>query len=264
MQAAHQEGQPMELGLSGRKAIVTGASRGLGKAIAAQLADEGVDLVLCARGTGPLEETAEELRSKGVAVHTAALDVSDEDAIVPFVERAVEHLGGLDVLVSNASVGTQKGPEQWITSFKADLLAFVRLAEAALPHLQASDAGTIVSIGTTSAFDTLPPTGPNSYGAAKAAVTHHAAALARTLAPQGIRVNTVSPGPVEFEGGTWERIKEQRTEFYDAVQSRIPMGRLGSPEDVARAVTFLASPAAGYITGANLVVDGGFVSRVQF
>ena len=167
-------------------------------------------------------------------------------------------------MVSNASVGTQKGPEQWLTSFQADLLAFVRLAEAAVPHLGASDAGAIISIGTTSAFDTLPPTGPNSYGAAKAAVTHHAAALARSLAPQGIRVNTVSPGPVEFTGGTWERIKEQRAEFYDAVKGRIPLGRLGSPEDVARAVTFLASPAAAYITGANLVVDGGFVSRVQF
>jgi 3-oxoacyl-[acyl-carrier protein] reductase len=254
----------MQLGLSGRKAIVTGASRGLGKAIASQLADEGVDLVLCARGEEALTETAEELRSKGVNVHTAALDVSDDGAIAPFVEAAVQQLGGLDIVVSNASVGTQKGPEQWLISFQADLLAFVRLAEAAVPHLAASDSGAIISIGTTSAFDTLPPTGPNSYGAAKAAVTHHAAALARALAPQGIRVNTISPGPIEFEGGTWERIKEQRTEFYDAVRARIPLGHLGSPEDVAKAVTFLASPAAAYITGANLVVDGGFVSRVQF
>ena len=254
----------MELGLSGRKAIVTGASRGLGKAIASQLAEEGVDLVLCARGEAALKETAEELRPHGIAVHTASLDVSDEAAIAPFVDRAAEQLGGLDIVVSNASVGTQKGPEQWLTSFQADLLAFVRLAEAAVRHLGQSDAGSIISIGTTSSFDTLPPTGPNSYGAAKAAVTHHAAALARTLAPQGIRVNTVSPGPVEFPGGTWERIKEQRTEFYEAVQTRIPMGRLGTPEDVAKAVTFLASPAAGYCTGVNMVVDGGFVSRVQF
>ena len=254
----------MQLGLSGRKAIVTGASRGIGKAIASQLADEGVDLMLCARGEAALHETAEELRGKGVTVHTAALDVSDDSAIAPFVESAVHKLGGLDIVVSNASVGTQKGPEQWLTSFQADLLAFVRLAEAAVPHLAQSEAGAIISIGTTSAFDTLAPTGPNSYGAAKAAVTHHAAALARSLAPQGIRVNTVSPGPVEFEGGTWERIKEQRTELYDAIKGRIPLGRLGSPEDVARAVTFLASPSAAYITGANLVVDGGFVSRVQF
>ncbi len=254
----------MELGLSDRKAIVTGASRGLGKAIASQLADEGVELFVCARGEATLKETAEELRAKGATVHTATLDVSDEDAIAPFVEAAVRQLGGLDIVVSNASVGTQKGPEQWLTSFQADLLAFVRLAEAAVPHLEQSEAGAIISIGTTSAFDTLPPTGPNSYGAAKAAVTHHAAALARSLAPKGIRVNTISPGPVEFEGGTWERIKETRTEFYDAVKGRIPLGRLGSPEDVAKAVTFLASPAASYITGANLVVDGGFVSRVQF
>ncbi|RBM21811.1 3-ketoacyl-ACP reductase [Prauserella sp. PE36] len=254
----------MELGLKGRKAIVTGASRGIGRAIAAQLADEGVDLVLCARGEEALDKTAAELAHFGVNVHTARLDVSETDAIVPFVERAADLLGGLDILVSNASVGTQKGPEQWQTSFQADLLAFVRLAEAAVPYLERSDAPAIVSIGTTSAFDTLPPTGPNSYGAAKAAVTHHAAALARTLAPQGIRVNTISPGPVEFPGGTWERIKEQRTEFYEGVRSRIPLGRLGTPEDVARAVAFVASPAAAYCTGVNLVVDGGFVSRVQF
>ncbi len=254
----------MDLGLSGRKAIVTGASRGLGKAIATQLAGEGVDLLLCARGETALKETAEELRATGVTVQTATLDMSDESAIAPFVTSAIDLLGGLDIVVSNASVGTQKGPDQWEKSFRADLLAFVRLAEAAVPLLADSSAPAIVSIGTTSAFDTLPPTGPNSYGASKAAVTHHAAALARSLAPQGIRVNTVSPGPIEFVGGTWERIKEQRTEFYNAVQSRIPLGHLGSPEDVARAVTFLASPAASYITGTNLVVDGGFVSRVQF
>jgi 3-oxoacyl-[acyl-carrier protein] reductase len=254
----------MDLGLHGRKAIVTGASRGLGKAIAIQLADEGVDLMLCARGEDALQNTAEELRATGVTVHTAALDVADENAIEPFVASAVERLGGLDIVISNASVGTQKGPEQWEKSFRADLLAFVRLCEAATPRLNDSSAAAIVSIGTTMAFDTLPPAGPNSYAAAKAAVTHHAAALARSLAPQGIRVNTVSPGPVEFAGGTWERIKEQRTELYEAVRSRIPMGHLGDPADVARAVTFLASPAASYITGTNLVVDGGFVSRVQF
>ncbi|MXP19999.1 SDR family oxidoreductase [Gordonia sp. HNM0687] len=254
----------MDLGLSGRKAIVTGASRGLGKAIATQLAAEGVDLAICARGEEALKETAEELRATGATVHTATLDISDDAAIEPFVADAVAQLGGLDLVVSNASVGTQKGPEQWETSFRADLLAFVRLCEAAIPRLSDSDSGAIVSIGTTSAFDTLPPTGPNSYGAAKAGVIHHAAALARTLAPQGIRVNTVSPGPVEFPGGTWERIKEGRTEFYEAIQKRIPMGHLGTPEDVARAVTFLGSPAASYITGTNLVVDGGFVSRVQF
>src|SRR3954452_9994952 len=125
----------MALGLPGRKAIVTGASRGLGKAIATQLAEEGVDLVLCARGEDTLRETAEELRVSGVDVHTAALDVADEAAIAPFVANAVQQLGGLDIVVSNASVGTQKGPEQWETSFRADLLAFVRLAEAAVPHL---------------------------------------------------------------------------------------------------------------------------------
>jgi 3-oxoacyl-[acyl-carrier protein] reductase len=254
----------MELGLRGRNAVITGASRGIGRAIAEQLAGEGVNLALCARGANALRETAEKLGAHGVKIHAAALDVADEDALAPFVEQAVEQLGGLDVLVSNASAGRQEGPEQWVTSFKADLLAFVRLVEAAVPHLERSDAASVVVIGSTVAFDMLPPAGPNSYGAAKAAVIRHAAALARELAPKGIRVNTVSPGPIEFPGGAWATVRTQRTEFYNAIRSRIPLGRMGAPEDVARAVSFLASPAAAFCTGTNLVVDGGLAGRVQF
>jgi 3-oxoacyl-[acyl-carrier protein] reductase len=254
----------MELGLRGRNAIITGASRGIGRAIAEQLAGEGVNLALCARGADALRDTAEKLGAPGIKIHVAALDIADEDALAPFVEEAVEQLGGLDILVSNASAGRQEGREQWATSFKADLMAFVRLVEAAVPHLQRSDAASVVSIGSTVAFDALPPAAPNSYGAAKVAVIRHAAVLARELAPKGIRVNTVSPGPIEFPGGAWATIRTQRMEFYNAIRSRIPLGRMGAPEDVARAVSFLASPAAAFCTGTNLVVDGGLAGRVQF
>jgi 3-oxoacyl-[acyl-carrier protein] reductase len=242
-------------------ALVTGASRGIGRAIAVELAREGCDLALCARGAEPLEALAKEL---GGTVYTQAVDVSDEQAVAGFVDTAAEQLSGLDVVVSNVSAGGLKGPGQWRLSFQADLLAFVRLAEAAIPHLERSDAAAIVVIGTTSAFDTLPPTSANSYAAFKAAVLEHASGLGHALAPKGIRVNTVSPGPIDFPGGAWDKLHEGRPEFYEGIRARIPLGRLGRAEEIARAVTFLASPAASFCTAVNLVVDGGFVSRVQF
>ena len=251
----------MDLQLTGRKALVTGASRGIGRAIAIELAREGCDLALCARGAEPLEALAKEL---GGTVYTQAVDVSDEQAVAGFVDAAAEQLSGLDIVVSNVSAGGLKGPDQWRLSFEADLMAFVRMVEAAGPHLERSDAAAIVAIGTTSAFDTLPPTSANSYAALKAAVLEHASGLGHALARKGIRVNTVSPGPVDFPGGAWDKLREGRPEFYEGIRARIPLGRLGRAEEVARAVTFLASPAASFCTAVNLVVDGGFVSRVQF
>jgi len=251
----------MDLQLTGRKALVTGASRGIGRAIAVELAREGCELALCARGVEPLEALAKEL---GGTVYTQAVDVSDEQAVAGFVDAAAEQLSGLDIVVSNVSAGGLKGPDQWRLSFEADLMAFVRMVEAAVPHLERSDAAAIVAIGTTSAFDTLPPTSANSYAALKAAVLEHASGLGHALAPKGIRVNTVSPGPIEFPGGAWDSLRERRPEFYEGIRARIPLGRLGRAEEVARAVTFLASPAASFCTAVNLVVDGGFVSRVQF
>ncbi len=254
----------MDLHLTGRKAIVTGASRGIGRAIAEELAAEGCDLALCARGVESLEAFADELRATGRTVVTAAVDVADEESVAGFIESAASGLGGLDVVVSNVSAGGLKGPDQWEKSFHGDLLAFVRLVEAAVPHLEQSDAAAIVAVGTTSAFDTLPPTSANSYAALKAAVLQHASGLGHSLASKGIRVNTVSPGPIDFPGGAWDNLHQNRPEFYDTIRGRIPVGRLGKAEEVARAVTFLASPAASYCTAVNLVVDGGFVSRVQF
>jgi len=251
----------MDLQLSGRKALVTGASRGIGRAIAVELAREGCDLALCARGAEPLEALAKEL---GGTVYTQAVDVSDEQAVAGFVDAAAEQLSGLDVVISNVSAGGLKGPDQWQLSFQADLMSFVRITEAAIPHLERSDAAAIVAIGTTSAFDTLPPTSANSYAALKAAVLEHASGLGHALARKGIRVNTVSPGPVDFPGGAWDKLHEGRPEFYESIRARIPIGRLGQPEEVARAVTFLASPAASFCTAVNLVVDGGIISRIQY
>ncbi|WP_017610453.1 SDR family NAD(P)-dependent oxidoreductase [Nocardiopsis xinjiangensis] len=253
----------MDLGLSGAKVLVTGASRGIGRAMAQTFAEEGADLALCARGERALDTEAERLtETAGARVFTRALDVTDHDALPVFVEDAARALGGLDVLVSNVSGGGAPTPDQWQRGFDADLMPFVRLAEAAEPHLKRSGQGAVVLISTTSALHTTPPAGPRSYGAVKAALNHHAASLARAWAPDGVRVNTVSPGPVEFPGGGWARRKENDPEFYESIRERIPYGRLGRPEEIARAAAFLSSPAATFVTGQNLTVDGGFLDRI--
>lgn len=253
----------MDLGLTGAKVVVTGASRGIGRATARAFAEEGADLAICARSPEPLARAADELRSAGVTVVDEALDVADADRLRGFIDRAAAELGGIDVLVSNVSAGSSASPGQWERNFGTDLMPFVRMTEYAEEHLAASQrGGAVVLISTTSALHTGAPSGPKAYGPIKAAMNHYAAALARTLPAKGIRVNTVSPGPIEFEGGGWAERRENNPEFYESVRARIPYGRLGRPEEVARAAVFLAAPAASFITGTNLVVDGGFVDRV--
>lgn len=254
----------MDLQLQGRRALVTGASRGIGRAIAETLAEEGCALALCARGSEALEKTAAQLRERGAQVYADAVDVTDPEALTAFVDRSAQELDGLDIVVSNVSAGASKAGDQWQKSLDGDLVPLVRLIEAAVPHLEQQGGGAIVSIGTTNAFDTVRPASANAYSAIKAAVIHHASAQAHVLARKGIRVNTVSPGPIEFTGGDWEKIREGRREVYDEVLAKIPVGRYGRPEDVAAAVAYLVSPRAGFTNGVNLVVDGGIVTRVQF
>lgn len=252
----------MDLGLNGRKAIVTAASKGIGLAIARTLADEGVDVAICARSEGGLETAAKDLEGRGVSVFTRSVDVGDGDALRGFVDAAAEALGGLDVLVCNASAGSGKGDESWQANLDVDVLGTVRATEAAVPHLAASDAASVVFISSTAALEFLGV--PQSYNAMKAALLAHANDLSQSLAHQGIRVNSVSPGPIFFEGGNWEMIKNAVPPVYENAVKQCAIGRMGTPEEVARAVVFLASPAASLITGANLVADGGFTKRVAY
>ena len=255
----------MDLGLKGKRAIISGASKGIGLAIAETLVAEGASVGICARGADLLGVVADKLRGQGApVVFDRALDVSDGGAIAEFVDAAADAMGGLDIVVVNASASTGKDPGAWQRSFDVDLMSLVLFIEASTPKLAAAGGGAVVSISTTSAIEAGMLTTTNSYAALKAAGMQHAAAQARALGPQGIRVNVVSPGPIWFEGSGWERIKEQQPERYENALATEALGKLGTPQDVANAVAFLASPAAGHITGTNLVVDGGFINRFQF
>lgn len=250
----------MELGLAGRKAIVTGASRGIGRAIAEALAREGVDLAICARGKDGVEAARAALTTHGVRVHAEAVDVSDGEALRAFVGSGGQELGGLDILVSNPTGAIGADESDWRSMFEADLMAAVRSSDAARPLLDASDSASIVFISTIAAIETF--AGPVSYGPLKAATVQYAKELARSAAGDGIRVNTVLPGPIFFKGGPWDRYRVEAPDRYEATLAQCPQGRMGTPEEVANAVVFLVSSAASLITGESLVVDGGFTKRV--
>ncbi|HXZ85137.1 MAG TPA: SDR family oxidoreductase [Myxococcota bacterium] len=252
----------MDLGLRGRRAVVTGASRGIGRCIAETLAAEGASLAICARGAPGIDAAKKQLERAGVKVFAKSVDVANGDSLRAFIGEAAETLGGLDILVSNVTASAGQGEPAWRANFEVDLMGTVRACEAALPHLVKSGAGSIVVIGTTAALETFGA--PGGYGALKAALVNYASGLAHALARQSVRVNVVSPGPVYFEGGAWAMIQKAMPAFYETTLKACPQGRMGTPEEVARAVAFLASPAASLITGANLVTDGAFTKRVNF
>ena len=252
----------MDLGLSGKKTLVTAATRGIGLAIARAFADEGADVAICARAAGGVESAKKDLESRGAKVFARAVDVSDGAALRAFVADAAQALGGLDVFVSNASGGAGMGENAWQANFEIDVMSAARGVEAALPLLAASEAGAIVFVSSTAALEYLGV--PQPYNAMKAALIAHAHDLAQALAPRGVRVNCVSPGPIYFEGGNWQMIQQAMKPVYDRALAQCAIGRMGTPEEVARAVVFLASPAASLVTGANLVCDGGFTKRVQY
>ena len=252
----------MDLGLSGKKALITGATRGIGRAIANLLADEGADLAICSRNQEEVDSAIADLSAKGVKVTGAVVDVADRESYQAWITSAGEEMGGIDIFIPNVSAGGGDMSEQgWVNNFNVDLLGTTRGVEAAMPFLEKSDAASIVVISSTAGVETF--MGPAPYNAIKGALIVHAKQLSQALAPNGIRVNTVSPGPIYFEGGAWEFIKENMSELYEATLADIPQGHMGSPEEIANTVAFLASPAASLITGVNLVADGGFTKRVQ-
>jgi len=259
----------MDLGLAGKRAIVTGGTRGIGRAMAETFAGEGCHVGICARDTASVEATVAALAAKGVKATGQSVDVRDGAALEAWIAAAGRELGGVDILVSNVSaMGGLAGDEGWRSYFETDVMGAVHAVEAAVPLLEKSDAGAIVQIASIAAVevghDIFPDGYLQAYGAMKAALTNYVAELSRTLGPKGIRANTVTPGPIYFPGGVWHKREQEGNPMYPKALAHARLrGQLGRPEDVARAVVFLASPAARHISGANLIVDGAFTRRVN-
>lgn len=245
----------MSFDFRGKRAVVCGGSRGIGRSIALGLAQAGAAVSICARGAETLEVTRTEIAKFGHAVHAGICDLGDGEAIRRYIADAAQALGGIDILVNNASgVGMTDDEAGWAASVAVDMMAIVRATQAALPFLKQAK-GTVVNTSSISALRTSARTPP--YGAIKAAVIQYTSTQAAMYAKDDIRVNGVAPGSIEFPGGSWEKRKSDNPNLYNAILRSIPFGRLGHPEEVANVVLFLASPLASWITGQTIVVDGG-------
>lgn len=251
----------MDLQLTGRRALVTGGTRGIGRAVVEGLLAEGAHVAFCARDEQEVTTTQEALSVGGATVHGGVCDVGDGAALTAWVGQAAEQLGGVDVVVSNVSaLAIPDTDENWEASLRVDLLGTVRLYKAAMPYLQASDAAACVTVSSVSGREVDFASGP--YGTVKSALIAYTAGLAFQNAG-GIRFNTVSPGNTYFAGGVWEQIETGNPELYATAMGLNPTGRMGTPAEMAAAVVFLASPVSSFTTGTNLVVDGALTRGIQ-
>jgi len=256
----------MDLQLTGKAVVVTGATRGIGRSIAETFADEGAHVAICARNAEQVSETVAMLEAKGVKAWGQAVDIADSVTLKGFVEGAAAALGGIDILVSNASALVQGAQDaNWQAMLDIDILGAVRSFDAAKPFLLAAaektgDAAFII----TSSVSAAEASSPSAYGAMKAAQIHYAKGLARENAAAKLRCNVVSPGTVFFEGGVWGNVKASMPGFFDQMIKRNPTGRMATPEEIAAATVFLASPRSAFTTGINMLVDGAISQRVNF
>jgi 3-oxoacyl-[acyl-carrier protein] reductase len=255
----------MDLQLAGMKALVTGATRGIGRAIAERLATEGTDIAICARHGDAVTDTVTALQARGVKAWGASVDVTDAAALRAWVESAQIALGGIDILVANASaLSFGISVESFRAAFDVDLMHTVTAVEAAMPYLEKSRAGSIVAIGSIGGIEDteLNAYSEVSYGAMKSALHFYMKSLARAAAPKGIRANVISPGATYFDGGAWQQIEREQPEVFRNAIAMCPMGRLARPEEIANVVAFTVSPMASYLSGTNVVVDGAFTRRI--
>lgn len=254
----------MDLGLDGLHALVTGGTRGIGRTITETLVAEGCRVSFCGRSAESVDAASDEL---GDLATGTVVDVSNHAGVASWVAASADQHGGLDIVIPNASAlgGPPDSPDKWRKVFETDVLSTVALVDAATPHLAASDHGSIVQIGTITAVEYHGyPGGTRSYGALKAALLNYMSQLAIEMGPDGVRANSVSPGPIYIANGSWGYIEDAAPDYFAENVEHHPQNRLGTPEEVARVVTFVASPAASWVTGENIVVDGGFTRRHAF
>lgn len=252
----------MDLGLKGLSAVVTGATKGIGRAIAETLAAEGANVSVCARNADEVAQTVAALKARGVDAFGAAVDVADAAALKRWVADSAARFGGLDIAIANVSaLAIGQDEASWRKEFEVDMLGTVRLVDAAMPWLEKSKAAAIVAVSSVSGREIDFAAGP--YGTFKAALVHYVQGLAYQLAGKGIRANTMSPGNTYFPGGVWEQIEHGNPELFRQALALNPTGRMGRPQEMANAAVFLASPAASFVSGTNLVVDGALTRGVQ-
>jgi 3-oxoacyl-[acyl-carrier protein] reductase len=251
----------MDLGLSGKRAAITGGSKGIGRAIAEAFATEGVNVSICARNADEVAAAVAALMAKGVNAFGRALDVADAAALAEWIASSARELGGIDALVCNVSaLAVGDSTETWEKSFRVDMMHTVNAVAAAVPILEKSTSGSIVLISSVSGFEVDFAAG--SYGALKAALIHYAKGLSRQLVGKGIRVNCVSPGNTYFDGGIWQTIEKNMPDLFNSTLKVNPTGKFGTPAEVANGVVFLSSPVASRISGTNLVIDGALTVAV--
>lgn len=254
----------MDLGLKGKKVIMNGGAHGLGLASLKLFAAEGADVAFFSRKEDKIEAAKAEIDAAGPGkVFAEVFDMaSGGEAYQAWLEKAAGELGGCDIFIHTASSSGTGGTGDWQACLDMDILGAALGVEALTPHLEKSESGSIVMMSSTAALETF--IGPNPFNAMKAALITYASQLSQAYAEKGIRVNTVSPGAIYYKGGNWEVIEEHMKPLFDATLAKMPMGRFGNDEEVAKAIVFVASPAVPYMTGSNIVVDGGFTQRVQF
>lgn len=253
----------MDLRITGMTALVTGGTRGIGRAIVEAFAGEGANVAFCARTADAVAETEAAFSEAAVGVKGTVVDVGDAVAIRKWVDDSAQLFGGIDMAVANVSaLAIPDTDENWETSIRVDLMGTVNLVKAVLPYLEQSDVKSVLAISSVSGREADFASGP--YGTMKTAIIGYMAGVALQVAERGIRVNTVSPGNTYFPGGVWENIEDGNPELFGFALGLNPTGRMGIPEETANGVAFLSSPVSSRTSGTNLVIDGALTRGIQF
>ena len=252
----------MDLRIKGKTALVTGGTRGIGRAIVDTFVAEGANVAFCARNADEVAATEAALATSGSTVVGTVMDVGDADAILRWVDDSARVFGGIDMVVSSVSaLAIPDTPENWVESLAVDLMGTVNLVKASIPYLEKSDSPSIVAISSVSGREVDFASGP--YGTVKTAIIGYIAGVAFQLAEKGIRANTVSPGNTYHPGGVWPSLEADNPEFFAFAMGLNPTHRMGTPQETASSVVFLSSPLSSRTTGANLLIDGALTRGIQ-